>query len=116
MESQSDKRIAKLKMGMLVSCSSLVILPLGVLFGAIGICAGPSSKDGAFALLSLGAGGIAVALYAGFQVLRGIRFGSWPLRIAGLLSLVAGLLTGLFGSLYAVEAVDALKYYLRGGT
>ncbi len=112
MEQQEEIRVAKLKKGMVASWLSLSILRF---FGAIGICAGPSSKNGAFALLLIGVGGIGTALYGAFRVVRGIRYGSPAMRVGGALSLAAGLLAGLFGWLCAFEAQDALRYYLGGG-
>jgi hypothetical protein len=115
MEQEQDKRVAKFKKGIIASWLSLGILPLGAFFGAIGICAGPSSKNGAVALLIIGVGGIGTALYGAFRVVRGIRFGSPAMRVGGVLSLAAGLLAGLFGWLCAFEAQDALRYYFGRG-
>ncbi len=115
MEQQEDVRVAKLKKGIVASWLSLSILPLGAFFGAIGICAGPSTKNGAVALLFIGVAGIGTALYGAFRVVRGIRFGSPAMRVGGALSLAAGLLAGLFGWLCAFEAQDALRYYFGGG-
>lgn len=115
MDSPQDKQVAKLKTGIIASWLSLIILPAGIFLGAIGICAGPRSEGGAFALLAIGLGGIATALYGAVRVLRGIRFGSVLMRIGGILSIAAGILAGLLGWLYAVEAQDALKYFLSRG-
>ncbi len=115
MEQQEDAKVAKLKKGIVASWLSLSILPLGTFFGAIGICAGPTSKNGALALLVIGVGGIGTALYGAFRVVRGIRFGSPAMRVGGALSLGAGLLAGIFGWLCAFEAQDALRYYFGGG-
>jgi hypothetical protein len=100
----------KVKKGVVVSLLSLLVLPLGVFLGAVGICAGPSSKANAVLLLCVGAGGISAAGYAAFRVLCGVRYGSWPLRVMSLLSLAASVLAGFIGWLWAVEAVDALNY------
>jgi hypothetical protein len=115
MEQERERRVAKFKKGIIASWLSLSILPLGTFFGAIGICAGPSTKNGAVALLVIGVGGIGTALYGAFRVVRGIRFGSPTMRVGGVLSLAAGLFVGLFGWLCASEAQDALRYYLGGG-
>jgi amino acid transporter len=80
------------------------------------MCAGPSSKQNAFALLFVGAGGIAAAAYAAFVVLRGVRYGSWLLRVLGAFSFGISVLAGLIGWLWAVEAIDALRYFLSGRT
>jgi hypothetical protein len=115
MELEQNQRVAKLKKGIIASWLSLCILPLGAFFGAIGMCAGPSTKNGAVALLVIGVAGIGTALYGAFRVVRGIRFGSPAMRVGGVLSIAAGLLAGLFGWLCAFEAQDALRYYLGGG-
>lgn len=74
------------------------------------MCAGPSRKENAVLLLFVGAGGIGAAGYAAFRVLRGVRHGSWPLRVLGLVSLAVSVLAGFVGWLWAVEAITALKY------
>ena len=112
---EKGRTLAKFKAGIWLCWLSLVVLPLGVFLGAVGMCAGPSSKNGAVALLSLGACGMIAAIYGGFNVLRGIQFGSWPLRILGLLSLCSAALVGLVGWLYAFEARDYLDYALHSG-
>lgn len=112
MDSQQGKQAAKLKTGIIASWLSLIILPAGIFLGAIGICAGPRSEGGAVALLAIGLGGIATALYGAVRISRGIRFGSVLMRIGGILSIAASILAGLLGWLYAVEAQDALKYFL----
>jgi hypothetical protein len=106
-----NKRTMKLKKGLMESFLSLLVLPLRAFVGAVGICAGPSSKRGAILLLLVGAGGIGAAVYAAFRVLRGVRYGSWPLRVMGLMSLAISVLAGFIGWLWAVEAIDALKYF-----
>jgi hypothetical protein len=112
---EEDRALAKLKAGIWVSWLSLVILPLGVFLGAVGICAGPSSKNAAVVMLAVGACGMIAAMYGGFNVLRGIQLGPWPLRIFSLLSLCSAALVGLVGWLYAFEARDYLDYVLRSG-
>ena len=93
----------------MVSLLSLLVLPLGVFLGAVGMCAGPSSKENAVLLLFVGAGGILTAGYATFRVARSVRYGSWALLL-GLVSLAVSVLAGFVGWLWAVEAIDALKY------
>jgi hypothetical protein len=95
--SERDKRVAKLKTGIIASWLSLVIFPAGIFLGAIGICAGPRSEAGAVALLAIGAGGIATAIYSAFRILRGFRFGSVAMRLGGILSLAVGILVGFLG-------------------
>ena len=65
-------------------------------------------------LLAVGAFGVAAAVYSAIQVVRGIRAGSWLMRLLGVLSVCCGILVGLIGSFYALEAVASLPYYLRG--
>jgi hypothetical protein len=105
------QRVVKLKKGLAVSLVSLLVLPLGVFLGAVGMCAGPSSKQNAFLLLFVGIAGISAAGYAAFRVLRGVRYGGWPLRVMGLMSLGVSVLAGLIGWMWAAEAIQALKYF-----
>jgi len=112
---EKDRALARFQAGLWVCWFSLLILPLGVFLGAVGMCAGPRSKDGAAALLSLGFCGIVAALYGGFTVLRGIRLGTWPVRIFDALSLCSAVLVGFAGWLYSLEARDYLYYVLGRG-
>lgn len=109
-----NKKTTKLKKGLVVSFLSLLVLPLGVFLGAVGMCAGPSNKQNAILLLLVGVAGIVAAGYSAFRVVRGIRYGGWPLRLAGLISLAVSVLAGFVGWIWAVEAIDALRYFFAG--
>jgi hypothetical protein len=111
---ETGHKLIKLKTGLWVCWISLVILPLGVLLGAIGMCAGPTSTNGAIAMLAFGACGMIAALYGGYNVLRGIQFGSWPLRIFSVLSVGCAVLVILAGLLFTGEARDYLDSGLLG--
>lgn len=106
-------RRMELKAGLWTCWLSLAILPLEVLFGAIGICPGPRDAKGAVALLGVGVFGIIVTLYSAFTVVRGIRFGGWLLRLFGALSLCSAALVGLVSWVYALEAREYLGYVLQ---
>ena len=113
---KAEIRASKLKKWTWLSfVAFVIILPVGAFIGAVGMCAGPSSTPDAFVILAVGVAGIATALYAAFRVIRGIRFGSWPLRIFGMLSLLTSIFVGFVGWIYALEAVDGLKYFLNIG-
>jgi hypothetical protein len=113
---KKNRALAKFKSGLWVCWISLAILPLGIFLGAVGMCGGgPRSTSGAVAMLGLGVGGVLAGLYGGFNVLQGIHFGSWPLRIFGVVSLCSGLIVGFVGWFYALEARDYLDYLFHGG-
>jgi hypothetical protein len=109
----SELRLSKFKKGLWISWLSLIVLPVGVSFAAIGICGGPNNTSDAFALLTVGACGIGVAAYAAFRVIRGIRFGGPLLRIFGMISLCSSIVVGVVSSIYALVAVAALRVFLN---
>jgi len=103
----------KLKKGLWICWLSLVILPIGVLFGAVGMCAGPNSGSHGLVLLTVGFAGIGATIYTFFHVLRGIRAGGWALRLFATLSLFLAIVVGLMGGIYSLEAWDYLAYVFR---
>lgn len=112
MNPQVSEPPAKLKRGILLSCPSLTILRIGSFFGMLAMCSGPNSASAAVIVFLLGIGGLAVAGYGAFYVVRTIRFGGPVLKIGGFLSLGASALAAMFGAVYALAASDALAYYL----
>jgi hypothetical protein len=111
MNPQVSESSAKLKKGILFSCLSLTILPIGSFFGMLGMCSGPNSASGAVIVFVLGIGGLAAAGYGAFCVVRTIRFEGPVLKVGGFLSLGASALAAMFGAVYALAASDALMYY-----
>ena len=92
------RRLRRLNKGIWTCWLSLVILPIGIFFGAVGMCAGPRSKSGAFAILAVGIAGIAATTYSIFQVIRGFKAGDGWLRFSAIVSLLAAIVVGLHGA------------------
>jgi hypothetical protein len=107
------QQLRKLKKGIWTCWLSLVILPIGIFFGAIGMCAGPGNGRSATAMLAVGVAGIAATIYSFVQVIRGFRVGNGPLRLFAILSLCSSILAGLFGALCSLEAWDYITYVFR---
>jgi hypothetical protein len=110
---EQNTRPTKLKTGLWLSWLSLLILPLGVFFGFIGMCAGPNGKDGAILLFGLGICGAATAVYGGFLVLRDLRFGTWGMQVAAVFAVAAGFFAGTVGWIYAAVAAELLRDFLH---
>lgn len=112
---EKDRAPAKLKTKGWSYLSDLVILPLGVFLGAVGLRPGPYSKSDAAGVLGLGIGGMMVALGGGVRLMRRIRRGVQPLRILGALSLGSAALVGVVGWIYSSEARDYIHYLTHRG-
>jgi hypothetical protein len=98
------QQLRNLHKGLWACWLSLVILPIGIFFGAVGMCAGPRSKTGAFAILAVGIAGIAATIYSFFQVMRGFKAGDAWLRLSAIVSLFSAIVVGIFGAIYSLEA------------
>jgi hypothetical protein len=111
MEKEPGKH--KLTKGIWFSWLSLLMFPLAVLLGFVGVCAGPESTGGAWLLFSIGAFGFLAAVYGAFRIIRGIRFGGWILRILGVLSFCTAILAGYIGWELARFGAESVREFLH---
>jgi hypothetical protein len=112
---EEDRAPAKLTARSWAYLPDLVILPLGVFLGAVGMCPGPYNKSDAAAMLGLGILGPISALGGGLRLIRGIRRGVHPLRILGALSLGSAALVGVVGWIYSSAIRDYIHNVLHRG-
>ena len=110
-----DRPPTKLKTRAWACLPDLVILPLGVFLGTVGLCPGPYRESDAVAMLGLGIVGVISGLGGGLRLMRGIRLGIQPLRTLGTLSLGSAAVVGIVGWIYSSEARNYIHYITHRG-